>query len=328
MWGKPWWLAVAMLTLLPYAHAFSACNVDFNPPWFAIPASNGYDYLFVIDSKGDIFLGAHNASTGVSTVNQLSGALLVYSLALAKLVFALNMDYLQVMGNIVSHAPSIPETNAWVFKYAGTPVAAITSSGDVYAKGYAVYAGSDANCPPDERYCDTSSGDIYEKDYYCSSSNWACTYTAKIYQDCNDNAYDPDGNDLDTNGTCIDYNLCSAGDTSCPHTEYKDTCVGSIVRVRTTMYYDTVREYTVDAAGTGCTYADTKVYSCKYAVDPKTGRGSAKVTVCSDGKRTIVNAGCCQDSDCPNVPYAICDSGTWECIDHDCKCVSNPQVQQ
>ena len=327
MWGKAWALIAMMLVLIPAVHAFTACDVNFEPPWFAIPSSNGYDYLFVVDSKGDVFLGAQSASTGVSTIDSLSNALLVYSLTLAKLVFALNANYLQVAGNIVSKATSIPEVNAWVFKYGNTPIAAITSSGDVYAKGYAVYAGSDANCPPNERYCDTSSGDIYEKDYYCGSSNWTCTYTTRLYQDCNDNAYDSDGSDIDTNGTCVDYDLCSTGDTVCPYIVYQDKCTGNPVNVSYATYYDTVREYVVDSAGTSCVYTDTNVYSCKYNVDPKTNEGSAEVTVCSNGKRTILSAGCCQDSDCPNNPYAICDNGEWVCFNHECQCISNPDVQ-
>ncbi len=322
MWAKLLWAVI--LLLLPTALAFMACDVNFNPPWFAVPSTtNPLGYLFVVDANGNVFLGAQNANTGISTITPLTNALLVYSNPLAKFVFAINDSNLQMTGSVFQLTSTIPESNAFVFKDGATALAAITSNGDVYAKGYAVYAGAHAGCPADTKYCDTTSGDIHIKEYHCDSTTWSCASTTSIYQDCNDNAYDSDGYNLNVAGKCTDYNLCTAGDTSCPSVTYYDTCVGNPVTVGITTYYDTIREYDVDSTGTSCTYTDVNVYYCKYYVDPNTNEGIAYITVCDKGAETKVTGSCCTNTDCPNIPYTTCDTGYWVCQNYQCICVTN-----
>ncbi len=325
MWDKIRWVAIVLL--LPTALAFTACGVNFNPPWFAIPsATNPLGYLFVVDANGNIFLGANSVNTSVSAVNALTNALLIYSNPLSRFVFAINDNILQTEGNIFQESTNIPEANALVFRYGITPVAAITNTGDIFSRGYAVYAGSQAACPPDSVFCDTATGDIYKAHYYCDRTTWSCASTTSLYQDCNNSAYDSDGYNLSVAGKCTDYGLCTAGDTSCPSVTYYDTCVGSPVTVGTSTYYDTVREYTVDSTGTDCTYTDVNVFACKYYVDPNTGTGTAYINVCDNGAETTVKGGCCTSTDCPNLPYAICDTGYWVCQNHTCICETNTQT--
>lgn len=318
MWGKRAGVPLVMILILPASLAFTACGVDFSPPWFAIPSSAiPTGYLFVVDSQGDIFLGASSVTQNASSISLLSNALMVYSYPLSAYIFALNPSSLLLKGSIYDNQSTIPTTSALVFNAGGTPIASITSSGSIYGKGIAVYANAQAGCPSDGIYCNTASGDIYTRDYYCDPSNWTCNYSDVLYEDCNDFAYDSDGYNLDVAGTCTDYNLCTTGDTTCPYTTFSDTCTGNVAYtnpVSGKTYYDTVREYVVDSTGKACVYTDVNVFSCSFS----TSLGGPALTVCDGGKRTEVSVGCCRDADCLKImrcadgnPY--CDTFTYTC---------------
>lgn len=89
------------------------------------------------------------------------------------------------------------------------------------------------------------------RDYYCSNGN--CEYITVEY--CQDTCSDSDnGINLTVEGTVIDYNLCSAGDTSCPSSSYTDYCIDE----------RTLREYY--CIGSDYAYIDKYVgngYICK-----------------------------------------------------------------
>lgn len=141
-------------------------------------------------------------------------------------------------------------------------------------------------------FCNTVTGDIEER-----CDDWTCIdggcgdsgidWLKGLVDDCEDTCTDSDGGQNEfSRGTVNDYELCMAGDTSCPYTPYTDYCAD----------WDNVWEYYCSGGG----WAKTKM-NCGRGYDCIIGSISyGKCRDCDrDNDGYCPSDGDCDDSHCP-----------------------------
>ncbi|MFT4244676.1 MAG: hypothetical protein ACMXYB_04465 [Candidatus Woesearchaeota archaeon] len=174
------------------SHAFEICNVNFEEPWFQVEKDD--ENVLLIDNQGNVYI---EALVNVKNSNQINSysvensgrvnvggsspsenSLLVGSGSIFSNNYARIRSYSDKLSTITQDGLIVKNSD-------GQRVAAITNSGDVYAKGSVVLDSSSANCPSNRLCVD---GDCILKtvpaDISCSRGSYVgyatCRYQVTI----------------------------------------------------------------------------------------------------------------------------------------------------